>query len=107
MIADWVKKRSAPVILMGDFNDRPGSPAHELFTSPETGLGDTWSLLGCKEGSESMTHHGFTGVPQKTRMDWIMISPHFRVKRTEIIRDNQDGRYPSDHFPYMVELERK
>ena len=105
IIADWIKQRTAPVILMGDFNDSPGSPAHGLFTAPETGLKDTWSVFGCSETADSMTHHGFSGVPQKARMDWIMISPHFKVKRTDIIKDTIDGRYPSDHFPYMAELD--
>jgi endonuclease/exonuclease/phosphatase family metal-dependent hydrolase len=52
-----------------------------------------------------MTHHGFTGIPQKTRMDWVLVSKHFRVVDARIIRDNAEGRYPSDHFPYLVELE--
>jgi len=106
IIADWIKQRTAPIILMGDFNDSPGSPVHRVLSSPETGLKDTWSVLGCTEETpDSMTHHGFTGVPQKARMDWIMISPHFKVKKTDIIKDNRDGRYPSDHFPYMAKLD--
>ena len=105
MIADWVKQRTGPVILMGDFNDTPGSPVHKTLASPETGLKDTWRLAGRKEAPDSMTHHEFTGVPQKARMDWIMISPHFKVRETKIIRDNRNGRYPSDHFPYMAALD--
>ena len=32
IISSWVYHNSAPVILMGDFNDEPGSPAHGLLT---------------------------------------------------------------------------
>lgn len=104
---EWVKARTGPVILMGDFNDSPGSPAHELLTSPETGLQDVWKILGKKEGDSSFTHHKFTGLPQKSRMDWILISDHFRATEAEIIRDHVGNRYPSDHFPFMVKLDLK
>ena len=90
---------------MGDFNDRPGSTVHSLLTSTETGLKDSWSALGHREGPDSFTHHKFTGSPQETRMDWVLVSPHFRIMAADIIRDNTDGRYPSDHFPYLVELD--
>lgn len=105
IIAQWLGEVEGPAILMGDFNDRPGSPAHQVLTAPETGLRDTWELAGREEGEGSYTHHGFTGIPQKSRMDWILVSSHFRVKRAEIIRDHINGAYPSDHFPYVADLE--
>jgi endonuclease/exonuclease/phosphatase family metal-dependent hydrolase len=105
IIADWAKNRNEAVVLMGDFNDNPGSPVHGVLTAPETKLRDTWQTLERKENSGSFTNHGFDGIPQKTRMDWILISPHFHVTDAAIIRDNVAGRYPSDHFPYSVDLE--
>ncbi|MDD5713091.1 MAG: hypothetical protein PHY31_10110, partial [Smithellaceae bacterium] len=105
IIRSWVRARRSPVILMGDFNDRPGSAVHRLLSSKETGLQDSWQTLGLTEGRKGMTHHGFSGIPQKTRMDWIMVSGHFRVTRAVIVRDNLQGRYPSDHFPYYTDLE--
>jgi endonuclease/exonuclease/phosphatase family metal-dependent hydrolase len=105
ILAQWVRKRKGPVILMGDFNDHPGSPVHRLLTSPLTGLQDSWQILEREEGRSSYTHHGFKGTPQKTRMDWILVSSHFRVLNAMIIRDNREGRYPSDHFPYALDLD--
>jgi len=105
IIASWIEKQKEPVILMGDFNDVPGSPVHELLVTPETGLLDTWQVLGREEGPQSFTHHGFTGVPRDSRIDWILASPHFKIMAANIIRDHFDGRYPSDHFPYLVDLE--
>ncbi|SPD73423.1 Endonuclease/exonuclease/phosphatase family protein [uncultured Desulfobacterium sp.] len=104
IIADWVIKQDAPVILMGDFNDGPGSPAHRVLTAPETGLIDTWQALKLEEGPAGFTHHKFTGVPQQARMDWILASNCFGVTEARIIRDHFEGRYPSDHFPYMTRL---
>jgi len=105
IIADWVHQQSDPIIIMGDFNDSPESPVHWTLTAPKTDLRDTWQILGHKEDINSFTYHGFQGIPQKTRMDWILISSHFRVTDGHIIMDHSVGRYPSDHFPYMATME--
>jgi len=102
--AEWVRSRGGPVILLGDFNDEPGSAVHRLLTAPEVGLADTWEALGRPEGPGSFTHHGFTGKPAKTRMDWILISRDLAVTDARIVTDRDRGRYPSDHFPYVAEI---
>jgi endonuclease/exonuclease/phosphatase family metal-dependent hydrolase len=105
ILVEWAHNRTDPVILMGDFNDKPGSPVHESLTAPGAGLRDTWQVLGREEDSESLTHHGFQGIPQKARLDWILVSSHFTVINALIIKDHFGGRYPSDHFPYAVDLQ--
>ncbi|MCK9274971.1 MAG: endonuclease/exonuclease/phosphatase family protein [Syntrophales bacterium] len=105
LLAQWVRSKKEPVILMGDFNDNPGSCLYKMLTAPETGLIDTWEKSGGGEGPESFTHHGFKGSPQQSRMDWILASSHFTISDAAIIRDNEKGAYPSDHFPYLVEVE--
>lgn len=104
IIGRWLQGRSGPCIVMGDFNDAPGSLVHRLLTGPEVGLLDTWQVLGREETDTSMTYHGFLGVPSKTRMDWILVSSHFEVAAASIVRDHRQGRYPSDHFPYVADL---
>ena len=105
IIHNWLQDRQGPVILMGDFNDVPGSPVHRVLTAPETGLRDTWEVLERGEDDGSMTHHDFQGKPCNGRLDWILVNRHFQVREAAIIRDHQDGKYPSDHFPYYVDLE--
>jgi endonuclease/exonuclease/phosphatase family metal-dependent hydrolase len=105
IIGDWVNQKANPVILMGDFNDKPGSPAHDLLTGSQSKLVDSWQVLQRPEGKDSYTHHGFTGVPETSRIDWILTSRQWMVKNACIVRDRYDGRYPSDHFPYYVDLE--
>ncbi len=104
IIASWVRRQDLPVILMGDFNDGPASPAHDVLTAQETGLYDTWEALNRRETPEAYTHHGFTGIPQLARMDWILADVGFRVKHVDIVRDQFNGGYPSDHFPYIADL---
>jgi endonuclease/exonuclease/phosphatase family metal-dependent hydrolase len=105
IICRWVREKREPIVLTGDFNDSPGSSIHETLTSAETALQDTWQLLGGEENERSMTTHAFDGIPRKSRIDWILVSPHFNVRDASIIRDHYDNRYPSDHFPYEVDLE--
>jgi endonuclease/exonuclease/phosphatase family metal-dependent hydrolase len=104
IIADWVQSRENPVLLMGDFNDVPGSAVHQRLLKTETGLVDTWEVLGKEEGQGSYTHHAFTGIPQNGRIDWVLASRSFTITDGHIIRDHFDERYPSDHFPYLVNL---
>jgi len=104
IIAQWAAAQDLPVVLMGDFNAEPGSAVHEVLTHPETGLRDSWKALAGREDEKSFTHHGFNGIPQHARMDWILVTEHFEVVDTRILHDSFNGAYPSDHYPYMADL---
>jgi endonuclease/exonuclease/phosphatase family metal-dependent hydrolase len=105
ILAEWFGERPGPRILMGDFNDVPDSAVHGVLTSPEMGLRDAWQVLLRGEDEASMTHHDFHGVPQQCRMDWILVSQEFQVLDAVVVRAHREGQYPSDHFPYAVELD--
>jgi endonuclease/exonuclease/phosphatase family metal-dependent hydrolase len=87
-----------PVILTGDFNTTPDSPAYAEFKGF---LEDAWTATAQRTGPEG-TFHRFTGQPQK-RIDWILVRG-LEVDRMRVIDSQENGRYPSDHFPLMVEL---
>jgi endonuclease/exonuclease/phosphatase family metal-dependent hydrolase len=89
-----------PVVLTGDFNTTPDSPAYAEFKGL---LQDTWTASAQRKGPEG-TFHGFTGQPQK-RIDWILFRG-LRVDRMRTVDRHENGRYPSDHFPLVVELTR-
>ncbi len=105
IISKWSGRQQEPIILMGDFNDHPASSAHGVLTLPQTRLCDTWEVMQGSECQESFTHHGFSGIPQLSRMDWILADPSFKVTDVRVIHDEFDGRYPSDHFPYLADIE--
>jgi len=100
--------RGLPTILMGDFNLAPDSPAHELFcgrSGPKELAGrfrDCWQVLNKPEQGAG-TGHAFTGKGD-TRIDWILVTEEFTVKSIEILYDNANGIYPSDHFPVLAQL---
>jgi len=65
---------------------------------------DTWRQVH-PAAEEATTQHGFDGRPRGSRIDWILATPPFVVRRVAVVTDNQEGRYPSDHFPYEAEVE--
>lgn len=105
MIRGWTATLEHPAVLLGDFNDSPGSEVHRILTLPQGPFKDSWELRGGPEDERAYTHHKFTGIPANGRIDWILVTPEFRVLDAAILRDHQEGRYPSDHFPYMARLE--
>lgn len=89
----------APVVLVGDFNDVPGSAAWQALAGA---LEDTWAVAPLRQGPEA-SFHGFTGAGTR-RIDGVL-QRGFRVRSARMIDAHEDGRYPSDHFPVQVELE--
>lgn len=93
-----------PVVLTGDFNCDEGSePWKELLS--DNALKDCLREIQPAKGDQEGTFHGFSGKPGEARIDWILTSSHFRTRTAAIDRTNENGRYPSDHFPVTATLE--
>jgi endonuclease/exonuclease/phosphatase family metal-dependent hydrolase len=95
-----------PRVLVGDFNSTPGSYIHRRFTGHDAscaGLVDHWFANG-RDKQELGTCHDFSGIP-KGHIDWILTTPDLKSVSIETIRDHRVGRYPSDHFPVVAELQ--
>ena len=104
LIREFFQEKNEPLILVGDFNEPPDEAVFQELTCPGGRLVDTWRALYPK-GHEPPTQHNFDGRPRGHRIDWILCTPPFRVTKAEVVRYNIGGRYPSDHFPYIVEVE--
>jgi endonuclease/exonuclease/phosphatase family metal-dependent hydrolase len=87
-----------PVVLTGDFNTLPESSTYAELNGL---LQDAWVAAARRTGAEG-TFHGFTGQPQK-RIDWVLVRG-LKVERMRVVDSHESGRYPSDHFPLLVEL---
>jgi len=103
LIREFLLRQGKPVILVGDFNEPPDAAVYQQFIGPGSLLTDTWRVL--HPGEEIPTQHHFNGQPRGSRIDWILVTPPFRVRKAQIITYNRQGRYPSDHFPYLAEVE--
>jgi endonuclease/exonuclease/phosphatase family metal-dependent hydrolase len=96
----------APVIALGDFNSKPGTPQ---IADVKKRLRDAFEVTQTpRQGEEHTGFPGgvFQGKPD-SRIDYLFVSPHFGVKDYRVISDVYNGdHYPSDHLPVtsLVEL---
>ena len=89
---------AAPLVLLGDFNTLPDTPAYGLLSKL---LIDVRTAAGTVTGPEG-TFHGFTGKAER-RIDWIF-ARGLRPLRVRTDSTSRKGRYPSDHFPVIADL---
>ncbi len=104
LIASRLAKLPAdvPFILTGDFNSPAGeSEAYKILAAQLT---DAWTAAAKKIGPEG-TMSGFRGATSGRRIDWILYRGPFKVLEAETVTYNEDGRYPSDHYPVFAVLE--
>jgi endonuclease/exonuclease/phosphatase family metal-dependent hydrolase len=105
-----------PVLVTGDFNAGEDNSVVQYFKGlrelPNAGDGlsknpvvlvDTFRVLH-PDAREVGTFNGFKGTASGDKIDYILAQPDTKVLRTEILRDNKDNRYPSDHFPIVAVL---
>lgn len=104
MIRDHFTPLGRPLILAGDFNESPDQAVYRELIRDGGPLVDTWRAFHPPR-EEAATQHYFDGGPRGARIDWILVTPDFQVRRVAIVTDHQDNRYPSDHFPYEVEVD--
>ena len=112
LIADTIQKRTHPdpAILTGDFNAGESNPAIEYLVERKNAqapskplLVDTFRALHPDEKTVG-TFNGFNGDSDGDKIDYIFATPDIQPLEATIIRDNKDGRYPSDHFPISAKL---
>jgi glycerophosphoryl diester phosphodiesterase len=101
--------KNEPFFLTGDFNCGEKSPAIRYLSGEQaevagqnlpkqTVLHDSYRNV-FPYAPEAGSFHGFSGKPNKEKIDYIFVSPTVKTIQSRIIKTNKDGRYPSDHFP--------
>ncbi len=102
------RARREPVLVLGDFNSGETSRAMGYLTGVVPGaaarLVDTYRAVH-PEGDLVGTYHGFGGSRTGAKIDYVLASPSVRTLAADIVHDQRDGRYPSDHFPVTAEVE--
>lgn len=102
--------RALPVVVTGDFNTAQDGRVHQTL-APRVArdgfrLVDSWDAAPTREGQNVATYHGWRG-PRKSdlRIDWILASPELKCRRSAVVLYQENGQWPSDHFPIMSTLE--
>jgi endonuclease/exonuclease/phosphatase family metal-dependent hydrolase len=101
-----------PAVLTGDFNTPAGGGAYRKLTEPvgeEEGdpqfkLFDVTLNNRTTSGSPAGTIHKFGLLNRPLIIDWILASNHFMAVDALIDDYDDNGLYPSDHFPVMATL---
>lgn len=100
------RRPAAPFVISGDFNAGEDNPAIAMLKSNALHPIDTWRELHLTvPASESGTICQFTGVKDLEKIDYIFVPNETHLIDADIIRSNQDGIYPSDHFPVRATFE--
>ena len=94
-----------PHLLSGDMNCAAGNPAIDTFL--KEGWQDTYAQVHGTD-DPGATFHSFQGPDfngDLGKIDWIFSRGAVRATGAEIIRDHNQGRYPSDHYFVTTEVE--
>lgn len=94
-----------PVILMGDFNVTPENAAYSTITNQE-GWKDARLISKIPSHGPAGTFTGFDWEKMPDGIiDHVFVNGDLTVLRHGILSDNYGKKYPSDHFPVLVEVE--
>lgn len=93
----------SPVIFTGDFN---GSPSTEWYqTIANSGmLKDTYNEVKFPYANNSSFNSFSYEGKSNIIIDHVFVSDQFKVIKWGLLTDTYHGKFPSDHFPVLVEL---
>ena len=90
-----------PWIVLGDLNATPSDPGVQALIAG--GLRDT--LAGAADrGPGAGTHHHWDGAVHGTRIDHVLVTPHWDVYDARVVQTAPAGPLPSDHWPVVATL---
>lgn len=99
--------KNFPVIFMGDFNSEP---TEQRIINLKKEMLDSREVSQQKPFGPTGTFNGFKhNEPVTKRIDYIFISKDGSIKvlKYATLSDSIDLKYPSDHFPVLVEISIK
>ncbi|WP_442587078.1 endonuclease/exonuclease/phosphatase family protein [Pedobacter sp. AW31-3R] len=95
---------TAPAALCGDFNFSQHTENYQLLQ--QSGLLKDACLLAKNPYLPNGTFNGFNITRNSDeRIDHIFLTRHFKVLRYGILTDVFAGKFPSDHFPVLIDVE--
>lgn len=95
-----------PVILTGDFNVDENNESYFLLKNSGV-LTDAFDLAKVKLAADGTFNNFDITAKPKGRIDHIFLTSGFEVQRYGILTNTYNGRYPSDHFPVMIQVSYK
>ncbi len=117
LLVERLRKRAYadPFVLTGDFNADECNPAIRYLTRDQAGalkvtpsnrntsLVDTYRVL-YPDTENVQTFNGFGTKTNRGKIDYVYAPKSAKVLEAEIVREQRNGRYPSDHFPVVARV---
>lgn len=88
------------IIVLGDFNTFPRSPAMRVLTDDDAAQPLEHALPPSRTGS----YHFFSGITLWPRIDHVLINEELQSYGGALLYDRFTAGYPSDHFPAIAWL---
>ena len=108
LIARRVAEFKLPTIITGDFNSGENSdPYKALVKNRMTEILDSFRAKYPEKQKGEGTFNSWRGTDSGARIDWVLSTSEFDVKQAAINKFNENGKYPSDHFPVTASLQFK
>ena len=102
------KEEKLPVIVMGDFNATPDSKIIKKFTAGEYNTDRFVAVQEVKrELYKKSTMSKFKGKENGLHIDYIFVSEDLEIVDVDIVKYNDNGSYPSDHYPLIADIKIK
>ncbi len=100
-----------PTVVCGDFNTPTGGKSQRILAGTEPSAEPARYILqdagaAAQSGVEALsgTIHKFGRITRPLIIDWILASEHFTILEGAIDTYEDNGLYPSDHFPVTATL---
>lgn len=90
-----------PLVLLGDFNCAPDSDPYDRLTEQ---FRDAKAVAERPHHGPTGTFHDFAGEPLE-RIDYVFVDGVGVHQHATLTDHWDDGRYPSDHFPVVADLD--
>ena len=100
IIESMKKYADYPIILTGDFNVFPDSEVYAAVP-----LNDTRIASGFDGKCSTFHGYGHYRDEEDVIIDYCFVSEKFTVKSYQVATDKVDGKYVSDHYPVIAEIE--
>jgi endonuclease/exonuclease/phosphatase family metal-dependent hydrolase len=96
-----------PRLVTLDLNANEQSEPLRLLS--EAGMRDTFRVVH-PDAAPAFTYHRFRGTRSRGvlgKIDYVLCDAHWTVHDAAIVRDEFEGRLPSDHYPVTADLALK